>query len=82
MPKQTRSIKTSSCALTKHRLPIGLILNYEQTKKQILEKRVNLKNNIFFGHFDFYVKNIKDDSGLNHLQKGDLDIIGRSITFI
>lgn len=41
MPKQILSTKISNCDLTKHRLPIGLNLNYKQMKKQISEKRVD-----------------------------------------
>ena len=41
MPKQTLSIKISSCALTKHRFPMGLNLNDKNTKKQMPEEKAN-----------------------------------------
>lgn len=55
MPKQTLSIKISSCALTKHRFPIGLNLNDKNRKKQISEEKKFKKK---VGTL-FYVKNNK-----------------------
>lgn len=68
MPKQTLSIKISSCALTKHRFPIGLNLNDKNRKKQISEGKANLKKKKCVGTL-FYVKNNKNGSCLNDLKK-------------